>query len=232
MKEMILSHSQILFELERKKVKNINIRITKDLQVKVSANKYVSKKDIIQIVDNNAQDIENKLELLKNKKEELDNYKIQNKDKIKYLGNFYEIEEVEYVEEAEIINDKLCINLTRDRDVEINNFYKIQSEKIFKESLDRMYTYISEYSVDYPKMDIRYMKSLWGSCHINKGKIVLNRHLIKCEIDLIDYVVLHELIHFKCRYHDSSFYKELESKMPDYRIRIEKLNKDYIQDIY
>ncbi len=51
------------------------------------------------------------------------------------------------------------------------------------------------------------MKARWGgSCYRKRSMVVLNLELIKAPKYCIDYVVLHELIHFIYRYHDNDFY--------------------------
>ena len=61
------------------------------------------------------------------------------------------------------------------------------------------------------------MKSRWGSCIRNKGKITLNLKLIHTPIDCIDYVVLHELMHFVNKNHDKAFYNLIEKHMPEWK---------------
>jgi predicted metal-dependent hydrolase len=70
------------------------------------------------------------------------------------------------------------------------------------------------------------MKSRWGSCHREKKVIVLNSDLIKTPKYCIDYVMLHELIHFKHRYHDKEFYNFLTSLMPDWKQRKKALDEE------
>lgn len=65
-REVLYKDTKIEYELERKKVKNINLRIKPDLTVYVSANKRVSKKYIDAFVLKKADFILNALEKYKN----------------------------------------------------------------------------------------------------------------------------------------------------------------------
>jgi predicted metal-dependent hydrolase len=72
-------------------------------------------------------------------------------------------------------------------------------------------------------MKIRSMKSRWGSC-TGKGKITLNLKLIYMPVDLIDYVVLHELCHLKELNHSPAFYALLSRVMPNWKAQRKRLN--------
>jgi predicted metal-dependent hydrolase len=61
--------------------------------------------------------------------------------------------------------------------------------------------------------------------------IVLNSELIKTPKHCIDYVVLHELIHFKYKNHDNKFYAFLTSLMPDWKKRKKILDEDEIKGL-
>ena len=64
---------------------------------------------------------------------------------------------------------------------------------------------------------IRYMTSRWGSCKIKAGKICFNLQLAKKPPECLEYVILHELIHFVERYHNDSFKALLKKYMPNWR---------------
>ncbi len=75
------------------------------------------------------------------------------------------------------------------------------------------------------------MKARWGSCYRKERYIILNLHLIKAPKYCIDYVVLHELIHFKYKNHDNKFYTFLTSLMPDWEKRKKILDEEVIKDL-
>lgn len=69
----------------------------------------------------------------------------------------------------------------------MENWYKEKSKIIFRESLNRMYELIKVYNIESPELGIRKMKSRWGTCYIERNKIILNSVLIKAPKDCIDY---------------------------------------------
>ena len=77
----------------------------------------------------------------------------------------------------------------------------------------------------YSKTKIGRMRSRWGSCNTEK-LITLSCYLIQLPWHLIDYVLLHELVHTEVMAHDKAFWKRLESVLPEAKLRRKEL-KNY-----
>ena len=67
-------------------------------------------------------------------------------------------------------------------------------------------------------------KRKWGSCS-SKDEIRYSYRLIYAPIDLIDYVVVHELSHIRYKNHSTSFWWEVAKYMPDYALRRARLKE-------
>ena len=94
---------------------------------------------------------------------------------------------------------------------------KAQFEKVFLACLARF----SPSSAPV-RLQIRDMKTRWGS--LSKGGILtLNIKLIAAPKECIEYVVVHELCHLKYPNHDKKFYRLLETRLPDWEKRKQKL---------
>ncbi len=75
---------------------------------------------------------------------------------------------------------------------------------------------------EYNRVFIRNQKTRWGSCsHVNN--INLNINLVRLSSDLIDYVILHELVHTKVKNHSKRFWKELNKYVGDSKAIDKKL---------
>lgn len=72
---------------------------------------------------------------------------------------------------------------------------------------------------------IQKMKTKWGSCNIEEGNIRLNLDLAKKPLLCLEYIILHELLHFKERQHNNRFKALLDTHMPDWRSRRDLLNQ-------
>ena len=109
-------------------------------------------------------------------------------------------------------------------------------EKVIRQFLDKLcrdvfldiatltFRSLSDYHLEFPDVKIRDMKSRWGSCTPAKNSITLNRKLIHYPFELIEYVVLHEFVHFIQPNHSKAFYNIIENYMPDYKTRMEMVN--------
>ena len=67
------------------------------------------------------------------------------------------------------------------------------------------------------RYDFRNMKSRWGSCNPQTGRICLNLQLAGFSEDCVIYVIVHELAHLKIAGHTPEFWKLVETYVPNYR---------------
>ena len=87
----------------------------------------------------------------------------------------------------------------------------------------------SKYNFNYNKVFIKNIKSRWGSCS-KKGNVNFSLHLMLLPIELIEYVILHELVHTIEHNHSKNFWarldkicgnaKSVDRRLRDYRIGI------------
>jgi predicted metal-dependent hydrolase len=71
---------------------------------------------------------------------------------------------------------------------------------------------------------IKNQKSRWGSCS-GKNNINLNMKLATLPGELMDYVILHELVHTKVKNHGKKFWAELDKLVGDAKARDKELRK-------
>lgn len=76
--------------------------------------------------------------------------------------------------------------------------------------------------VPLPIINIKQLKDRWGSATTNQ--INLNYNLIKAPKYVIEYVILHELCHFKIKEHSHHFWAMVSHYMPKYEVAIQWLN--------
>jgi predicted metal-dependent hydrolase len=71
---------------------------------------------------------------------------------------------------------------------------------------------------------LRSMPRRWGSFS-RTGRILLNPDLIRAPVACIDYVITHEMIHLIHPNHGLDFYDLLETLMPGWRTRKQRLER-------
>ena len=72
---------------------------------------------------------------------------------------------------------------------------------------------------------VRRMKTKWGSCTPRRGFIRLNTELVKKPMDLLEYVVVHELVHLIEPTHNEDFVALLNKHYPNWREARAELNE-------
>lgn len=228
----------IEFELERKNVKHINLRVKPDLRVLVSAEREVPLSYIESFVKKKSGWILKSTECFQKTQSENNHSKqYVNGETVRYLGKQYRLRVVQAETERVKYFQGFIYLFIKDKDHYakkerlLNRWLREKAREIFTESLNRMHPRLGKYGIKKPNISIRIMKTRWGSCSSDKNKITLNSELIKAPRACIDYVILHELIHFKYRNHDKTFYNFLTALMPDWKERKKMLDSEIVLDL-
>jgi predicted metal-dependent hydrolase len=100
--------------------------------------------------------------------------------------------------------------------------YKQEAAEFLPKRLDQL---ALQHGFTYSSVRVRHLKSRWGSCS-PQGAIALNIFLVKLPWELIDYVILHELVHTRVLHHGSEFWHELGRYAPQPK-SYRKTLKDY-----
>jgi predicted metal-dependent hydrolase len=79
-----------------------------------------------------------------------------------------------------------------------------------------------QHGFDYGRCTVRQVVSRWGSCSAQKN-ISLNAALLLLPIELVDYVLLHELCHTRQMNHSAAFWAEMTAVCADWPIRRQAL---------
>lgn len=229
----------IEFIVKRRKVKNVNLNVKPDTTIEVTANERVPMDFISDFVKSKGSWILKNVgqfkEVLPEKRSEREYI---SGETYRYLGKQYRLrvenatdeEMVKYFRGFIYLYVKDTDNLARKAKL-LEEWYRTKAKKTFIESLEKMYPLVKKYGIEKPGIDIRLMKARWGSALIDKNIILLNTELIKAPKYCIDYVVLHELIHFKYNNHSENFYDMLYALMPDWEKRKAILDEEIVKEL-
>ena len=199
--------------IERKKIKNMYLRVKEDLKIHITCNILMSNSLIKDFIKNNEKEIIKMTERMKKR--------VEKKTHFYYLGKKYDIVFLNISKTPEIIDDKIYA-----KDINaINNFIKRNTKLLFRERLDYNYEKFNK-EIPYPKLLIRKMTRKWGHCNKKDCVVTLNSDLIKYEIDDLDYVIVHELCHLIEFNHSPAFWKEVKKHKPDYLINKKHLKEE------
>ena len=217
---------KIHYLLERKRVKNLNLRINRDGSVYVSANRLVSIERIDNFVTRKGGFIlkaQKRFREIASKESLPKQYvsgelfsllgreislKVEQsaREGVSYDGGYLRL----YVKESDDFAKKQRM---------IKRYQDEQCRILFGEILLEVYPLFQKYGVPMPELRIREMKTQWGSCLTKKGIITLNKRLLAFPRPVIEYVVVHEFCHFIHPNHSKSFYALLAVMMPDWKER-------------
>lgn len=232
MRSLAAGNEIIDYCLERKVVKNLNLRIRKDGKVFVSANPEVSIDEIEKFVCSKSEYILSSIK----KFDEMEKCRSQPKQYVS--GESFYIQgralrlQVTKGNRESIKTDGIYIYLeVKDPDSFerkhrlVSRFLNQQCKLVFGEVINELYPTFKKYGVEQPILRIRDMETRWGSCLAKKGIITLNKRLIEAPRNCIEYVVMHELCHFIQPNHSKHFYTFLTMLMPDWKERKNLLEK-------
>ena len=72
---------------------------------------------------------------------------------------------------------------------------------------------------------IKKMKTKWGSCNIEAGRIWINLELAKKPVQCLEYIIVHEMVHLLERHHNDRFAALMDRFMPQWRFYRDELNR-------
>lgn len=221
------SHRSLTFELERKAVKNIHLRVRRDGTVHLS----VPKSTTIAVAEGFLRDHEAwVLAALSRMEQRAEAHPAAEAvgDSLPYLGGRPEVvwqHGSPARVEADMANRRLTVTLPDPADpamraAAIETFEKAETGKLVTALVQRYHPYFAARGVPYPKaIRVKVMKTRFGSCSSAKGYLNFSSRLCEYPIPFIEYVVVHELCHFLEANHSDRFWLEVERVLPDWRER-------------
>lgn len=202
--------------ITQRKMKNIYLRICqKTGEVKVSASKRIPIKIIKIFVNSKISWIKKHrtqilIRLEKQQKQKDDFYFLGQK----YLINLHKNQIKNLVEEN--APNQLTIYLKQGCKKEkiLEQYCKKEFLKIVKNLAEKWQKIIN---VNINEVKVRKMKTRFGSCNINTKKIWLSLNLARENINLIEYVLVHEIVHLLERRHNQNFKNYMTYFLPNWR---------------
>lgn len=198
-----INDEEIEINIVRKAKKSVRIHFVDSNHLEVSCNPFITLGEIYKILEKNQRSLE-KMQNQKRKEEEQNKY-------FWYLGKKYipvynaDIKEISFENEFIYAKDQKMLD----------KFVKQECIRLFQSEMNRILPYFP----DIPSFDlkIRNMKTRWGVNNWGSNTITLNSELLKKDLDLLDYVIIHELCHFYEPNHSPNFWRHVEEYYPKYK---------------
>jgi len=106
----------------------------------------------------------------------------------------------------------------------VNSSVIIDKVKAKKKLTNRLKQLAEKRGFTYNRVTIRNQKTRWGS-YSHKDNINLNMKLVLLPDELVDYVILHELVHTKINNHSKKFWDELDKYVENGKVMAKRLRE-------
>lgn len=150
------------------------------------------------------------------------------------LGKIYDIEFSTQLKKISLNETKLIVPYKTNEDLKIfvrktKKWYKNLAEIVLKQRIDEL---SKEHSFSFNSFKIGDFRGKWGSCDSGKN-IKFNWRLLMLQPDLVDFVILHELVHTREMNHSEKFYNILFQIVPDGKLKRKALkNYSFLLNLY
>lgn len=220
--------SGLSVEVHRKNVKNLNLRVyPADRRVRVSVPRRISDSEVARFV-------ETKLPWIH---KHFANYRKRPKHQPKkfitgelhpVFGKNLKLVVVEKNRSPQVLVDDNKLTLfvrpgtnQKKRASVLKEWYRAELKqripKLIEKWEPRMGVNVNEFGV-------KKMKTRWGTCNIRDHRIWLNLELAKKRPELLEYVVVHEMVHLLERLHSKRFYSFMSEFLPEWKSLKDELN--------
>ena len=218
-----------VYWLERKRVKNINLRVCENGGIHVSAAAYVPAEYVDAFVISKEKWIEEAVRRQRGRREaEEKTYEEGETFRVLGRNRMLRIKKGE-TEKAVLAEDELYLTVKETTDYRgkkrlAEEYLDQMCKEILTEKVKEYVSRLAPLGVRTPELRFRRMKTRWGSCMPQKGVVTLNLRLLEVPEEAMEYVVLHELCHLLQPDHSRAFYELVARWMPDWKERKKKLS--------
>ena len=132
-----------------------------------------------------------------------------------YLGKTYRLRYIEDHANELVFKDAFLISKVHRKETKelFISWYKKEAEKKISE---RVAWYSERSGLKYKSINISNAQKRWGSCSTT-GNLNFSWRLIMAPLSVIDYVVVHELVHLTEKNHSRQFWNKVKILFPGYQ---------------
>ena len=210
-------------EVFRTKRRSIALIVERDGRLVVHAPIHVKDEKILEFVHQKEKWILNQQEKAKALYPPFTPKEYVNGEGFWYLGKIHPLQWTESQKPQLYLNENFQLSqMAADKAPRVfEKWYREQAYQIISE---RALWYAAKHGFVYKQVKITSAQTRWGSCN-SKGTLSFTWRLVMAPVPVIDYVVVHELVHLKTQNHSKDFWSTVRLIMPDYKIRIGWLDR-------
>lgn len=104
----------------------------------------------------------------------------------------------------------------------ITEWYRVELKKLIPGIIEK---WEKSLNVTIDEWQVKQMKTNWGTCNIEKKRILINLELAKKPLHCLEYVILHEMVHLLERHHNERFLYYMDTFLPNWKQIRTELNK-------
>ena len=225
-------------DITYKSVKNINIAVSIDKGVRVSAPKGTSLKKIKEVLLLNADFVTNTLNKQEKIKQDMPKpNRFVTGEEILFLGERKKLIVINNSNNKCLLNKDVIVMYVEDTDdiplkkAVFEDFLRKQAQLYIPMKCVELYPRFRKKGIAIPN-EIKYRKmvSCWGICRDKQSLLTFNIYLMQLPEKCIELVICHEFTHFLYPDHSKDFYAQLDEFMPE-RKKYEKLTKELQKEI-
>lgn len=198
----------------RSKRKTISLEVIKDGNLVVRAPYLVPHSQIESLVRSKEIWIRKKQEMVRVRSQVVSTKKYVNGEMFWYLGNSYVLELINDQEEPLVLKHRFYLDgeFQNKGRIIFEDWYKNRASEVIN---NRVRKQARRNGFSFSRVRITSAKTRWGSCG-PKGSLNFTWRLVMAPLEVVDFVVVHELVHLKIRNHSKKYWNELSALMPDY----------------
>lgn len=204
--------------------KTISLQITEYAELIVRAPYRVKEKEIQETIRKHSDWISKKKQEMLSKDPKFARKQFVNGEGFLYLGKYYKLRIIDGSDDQLTLHDQFILSSNkagRARDIFLDWYRNAALIKL----QERADVIAQSTGLKYYSIKITNAEKRWGSCG-TKGRLNFSWRLVMAPVSVIDYVVLHELVHTAVKNHQRNFWNRVEAFMPDYRKKNEWLKQN------
>lgn len=220
---------KIDFELIYRTRKTVGIKICRENGLIVHSPKGVKSEEIIKILKTKSSWIVKKLEEVRNIEQRIIPKKFVDGEKFLFLGEEHKLEILfnpkQKKPKFEIDYGRILIETCTTEPDKIKAWFEAWYRTKALETIgERVLYYQPLLGIKPNLVKVKTQKSRWGTCN-SKGNLYFNWKIIMAPIEILDYLVVHEMAHLLHLNHSAKFWNCVGNILPDYKTRRQILKK-------